>query len=402
MAPTPSGHGYWLVATDGGVFSFGDAAFHGSTGGLRLNRPIVGMARTPSGHGYWLVASDGGIFSFGDADFHGSTGAIRLNQPIVGMAATPSGHGYWLVAPDGGIFGFGDAGFHGSMGGANLGSKSVIGMATTASGRGYWLVATRPSMPGPPSGWTPRVGETWQYQLQGAIDTSVSAAVFDIDGFDTPSSVVATLHGHGAHVVCYVSAGAWENWRPDAGRFPSSVLGSGNGWPGEKWLDIRQLAILRPIMAARFDICKAKGFDAVEPDNVDGYANSTGFPLTGAQQIAYNKMLAGLAHERGLRVGLKNDLDQVGFAGRLVRLRGQRAVLPIFGMRHPGSVHRGGEAGVQRRVQRCNRYLLSESRRAEALVDLQAPVAHRISHRLLAHSSVPNSLRTVVRGSAWV
>ena len=111
MASTPDGNGYWLVASDGGIFSYGDAAFHGSTGGIRLNRPIVGMASTPDGNGYWLVATDGGIFSFGDASFHGSTGAIRLNKPIVGMAATPDGEGYWLVASDGGIFSFGDAGY---------------------------------------------------------------------------------------------------------------------------------------------------------------------------------------------------------------------------------------------------------------------------------------------------
>ena len=97
MAAGPAGHGYWLVASDGGIFSFGSASFHGSTGAMHLNRPIVGMAATPGRKGYWLVASDGGIFSFGNAGFHGSTGAIHLNSPIVGMAATPSGHGYWLV-----------------------------------------------------------------------------------------------------------------------------------------------------------------------------------------------------------------------------------------------------------------------------------------------------------------
>src|SRR5205807_7495162 len=99
---------------DGGIFSFGDAAFLGSTGGIRLNQPIVGMSATPSGRGYWLVARDGGIFSFGDAGFFGSTGSIRLNAPILGMASTPTGGGYWLVARDGGIFSFGDAGFFGS------------------------------------------------------------------------------------------------------------------------------------------------------------------------------------------------------------------------------------------------------------------------------------------------
>jgi hypothetical protein len=140
MAATPTGNGYWLVAADGGVFSFGDAKFQGSTGGVRLNKPVVGMAATPTGNGYWLVASDGGIFNFGDAGFSGSTGSIRLNQPIVGMAASPSGTGYWLVASDGGIFNFGDAGFFGSTGAIRL-NQPIVGMAASPDGRGYWLVA---------------------------------------------------------------------------------------------------------------------------------------------------------------------------------------------------------------------------------------------------------------------
>ncbi|MCZ7528707.1 MAG: hypothetical protein M5U14_21445 [Acidimicrobiia bacterium] len=141
MAATPSGEGYWLVASDGGVFAFGDASFLGSTGAVRLNEPIVGMAATPSGEGYWLVASDGGVFAFGDASFLGSTGAVRLNEPIVGMAATPSGEGYWLVASDGGVFAFGDASFLGSTGAVRL-NEPIVGMAATPSGRGYWLVAS--------------------------------------------------------------------------------------------------------------------------------------------------------------------------------------------------------------------------------------------------------------------
>jgi hypothetical protein len=108
-AETPDRWGYWLVASDGGIFSFGAATFFGSTGAMRLNQPIVGMAASPDGGGYWLVARDGGIFSFGDATFVGSTGGMRLNQPIVGMAATSSGGGYWLAAQDGGVFTFGDA-----------------------------------------------------------------------------------------------------------------------------------------------------------------------------------------------------------------------------------------------------------------------------------------------------
>ena len=138
MAATRTGHGYWLVASDGGIFSYGDASFYGSTGAIHLNRPIVGMAMTPTGHGYWLVASDGGIFSYGDAAFYGSTGAIHLNRPIVGIAHSRSGRGYWMVASDGGIFTFGDASFYGSAGGAPLAS-SIVGVAATATGHGYWL-----------------------------------------------------------------------------------------------------------------------------------------------------------------------------------------------------------------------------------------------------------------------
>ena len=136
----PTG-GYWLVASDGGVFSFGDATFHGSAGAIALNRPIVGMATTPDGGGYWLVASDGGVFSFGDATFYGSAGAIALNRPIVGMATTPDGGGYWLVASDGGVFSFGDATFYGSAGAIAL-NRPIVGMATTPDGGGYWLVAS--------------------------------------------------------------------------------------------------------------------------------------------------------------------------------------------------------------------------------------------------------------------
>jgi uncharacterized protein YkwD len=140
LAATPSGGGYWRVASDGGVFTSGDAKFYGSTGAIRLNQPIVGMASTRSGRGYWLVARDGGIFSFGDARFYGSTGRIRLNQPIVGMASTRSGRGYWLVARDGGIFSFGDARFYGSTGAIRL-NQPIVGMAATGDGRGYWMVA---------------------------------------------------------------------------------------------------------------------------------------------------------------------------------------------------------------------------------------------------------------------
>jgi N-acetylmuramoyl-L-alanine amidase len=139
MVGSRTGRGYWFVARDGGVFEFGDARFYGSTGNISLNQPVVGMAASPDGRGYWLVARDGGIFEFGDARFFGSTGNIRLNQPVVGMAPTHDGRGYWLVARDGGIFDFGDARFFGSAGGSRL-PAPVLGMVATGDGGGYWLV----------------------------------------------------------------------------------------------------------------------------------------------------------------------------------------------------------------------------------------------------------------------
>jgi hypothetical protein len=141
VAPTLNGLGYWLAASDGGVFNFGNAGFYGSMGGTPLNMPVVGLAAGAEGGGYWLVASDGGIFTFGHAGFYGSMGGKPLNKPIVAIAATPDGGGYWLVAADGGIFAFGDAGFYGSMGAKPL-NKPIVGIAPTPDGGGYWLVAS--------------------------------------------------------------------------------------------------------------------------------------------------------------------------------------------------------------------------------------------------------------------
>jgi len=131
MAATPDGKGYWLLAGDGGVFSFGDARFYGSMGGARLDAPVVGIAATPDGQGYWLTASDGGVFAFGDARFYGSMGATPPDAPVVGIAPTPDGHGYWLAGADGGVFSFGDAPFEGSMGGKAM-QAPVVGIAAYA------------------------------------------------------------------------------------------------------------------------------------------------------------------------------------------------------------------------------------------------------------------------------
>ncbi|WP_320782076.1 endo alpha-1,4 polygalactosaminidase [Streptomyces sp. CRN 30] len=166
---------------------------------------------------------------------------------------------------------------------------------------------------GPTGGgrWQPRPGVAWQWQLDGRVDPSVDVPVYDIDGFENTAADVAGLHADGRKVICYVNVGAWEDFRPDADHFPESVLGGPNGWEGERWLDIRRTSVLRPLMERRFDMCRDKGFDAVEPDLVEGYADDTGFPLTADDQLAYNRMIADIAHERGLAVGLKNDLAQI-------------------------------------------------------------------------------------------
>ena len=136
--------------------------------------------------------------------------------------------------------------------------------------------------------------------------------MYDIDLFDNSADVVATLHEQGRKVICYVNAGGWESWRPDADQYPDEVLGNNlDEWEGEKWLDIRRLEVLGPVMQDRMDMCWDKGFDGVEPDNVDAYLNDTGFPLTYQDQLTFNRWLADQAHQRGLSIGLKNDMDQI-------------------------------------------------------------------------------------------
>jgi len=169
--------------------------------------------------------------------------------------------------------------------------------------------------PIPPSQtwWRPTVGLTWQWQLsEPPVDTSVDADVYDIDIFDNDASVIADLHAKGRKVIGYMSVGSWEDWRPDKDQFPAEVLGANyEGWPGEKWLDIRRLDLLAPIMRARLDICKAKGFDAVEPDNMEIHSNGSGFSITYEDQLKYVLWLADEAHQRGMAIGIKNAADQV-------------------------------------------------------------------------------------------
>jgi hypothetical protein len=187
------------------------------------------------------------------------------------------------------------------------------GASTRPPGGTTAVAALPPPTPCPAPGcWRPALQTSWQIQLSAKIVTTVNVQMFEIDMFDhEKDGMVAKLHAKGAKVLCYVSAGSWEDWRPDAGSYPAVVLGRSNGWPGEKWVDIRRLDILGPILEARMDRCDAAGFDGIDFDNVDGYTNTTGFPLTANDQLVFNTWLANEAHERGLAVALKNDLDQI-------------------------------------------------------------------------------------------
>ena len=164
-----------------------------------------------------------------------------------------------------------------------------------AGARTHWQLASRP---------------TWYWQLDGRINSSEPASIYDVNGFGTSAAEVAKLHALGKRVVCYIDVGTWEDFRPDKGEFPKSVLGKPNGWPGERWLDIRRLSVLEPIMTARFRMCARKHFDAVEPDNIDGFENDTGFPITAREQLRYDEWVAEEVHSLGMAVLQKNDPEQ--------------------------------------------------------------------------------------------
>ncbi len=192
-----------------------------------------------------------------------------------------------------------------------LATAVQVGAAVVAAAIVWLPIVITPSRP-PPDVWRPAPGTSWHYQLSGTIDTTVDVTMYNIDLFDTPQATIDRLHAAGRIVICYFSAGSFEEWRPDAGAFPLEVLGAPlDDWPDERWLDIRRLDLLGPILADRLDLAADKECDGVEPDNVDGYLNVTGFPLSGEDQLRFNRRLAREAHDRGLSVGLKNDLPQV-------------------------------------------------------------------------------------------
>jgi hypothetical protein len=184
----------------------------------------------------------------------------------------------------------------------------ALGSAPSTGRAGAAAVAGRPGSVG--TAWRPAAIQRWQWQLTGEVDLSVAAEVYELDAFTTAAADVDRLHAAGRRAICYLNVGAYEAFRPDAGRFPPSVLGKQNGWAGERWLDIRQWSVLEPVLADRVGLCRRKGFDAVEADNVDGYLHPTGFLLTADQQLLFNRRVAALARAHGLAVGLKNDLDQ--------------------------------------------------------------------------------------------
>ena len=203
----------------------------------------------------------------------------------------------------------------------NASAASAVVTASTAAASG--------GLPAPvtcPGCWHPQAQVSWDWVLARVPAAPYRGVqMYDIDGFDATAADVTALHGAGIKAVCYISVGSYENWRPDTGQFPAAILGNNlDGWAGERWLDVRDVqqagSALAQIMNARLNMCANKGFDAVEFDNMDGYTNSTGFPLTASQQAQYNVFLANGAHQRGLSAMMKNDLDQVS------------ALLPYFDM----------------------------------------------------------------------
>ncbi len=159
--------------------------------------------------------------------------------------------------------------------------------------------------------YRPRVDATWSWQLQGELNTSYDVEIYDIDLFDTDPGQIAAIQENGHRVLCYFSAGSYEEWRPDADAFEETDLGNTlSGFADERWLDIRSSAV-HEIMQSRLDLAAEKGCDGVEPDNVTGYDVDTGFDLTATDQLAFNRNLFNWAHDRGLAVALKNDLQQI-------------------------------------------------------------------------------------------
>ena len=229
----------------------------------------------------------------------GTDTTINLTLYWVGPGEAPNGTGEINVAL--GVIGTVDV--YGEFDSSS--SSSIMDSLSSSS---------EDSLSSPSSGlwWQPAPGTTFHWQLQDSVDLNRDVDMYDIDLFDTPFDDITYLKNRGVTVMCYFSAGSWENWRFDANDFPEIILGNDlDGWDGEKWLDIRDTANLWPLMQARLDLAVEKGCDGVEPDNVDGYTNNSGFSLTPSDQLIYNEWLANEAHARGLSIGLKNAVELI-------------------------------------------------------------------------------------------
>ena len=218
--------------------------------------------------------------------------------------------------------------------------------------------------------WVPSPTSRYQLDLSSTPTTAQLHGTFgamELDGFDTAASVVAKLHALGKHAVCYIDVGTWESWRPDAASFPKSVLGRPDaGWPGERWLDVRQVKVLLPLMKARFQRCVHKGFDAVDPDNVDGVENDTGFPLT-VERAAHLRPGHRSPRARRRAGGRPQERRERGGGARAVlRLRRRGAVRPVQGVRVAGALRPACQGRVRHRVHDVTSVLHAPARLASS------------------------------------
>jgi len=205
------------------------------------------------------------------------------------------------------------------------GTSYALGVAAV-DGRGYVSATAQTtgstsacsSSPPPPVAtvWVPAPGTTWQWQITGQVDQTVAAQMFDIDLFDAQpgeinAGVIGSLHALGAKVICYMDTGAWESYRPDASRFPQSVIGNSTGWTGEYWLDVRRQSwpLFEPIIIDRMKLAAQSGCDGIEPDQNNPVGNNPGFPITFADEKAWYLEVAAQAHALGLSVGMKNGIE---------------------------------------------------------------------------------------------
>jgi hypothetical protein len=302
-----------ILALSTGVASARHLTRHGHKAGHRV---VVRRHRSRAARRHRSHKASRSLSKHGGSSKHGSHhgGSAGGSKGSTGGSGGSTGGSGGSTGGSGGSTG-GSKGSTGGSGGSTGGSGGSTGGSGGSTGGSGGSTGGSGGSTGGSGGstgtqWTPPQHLTWYWQLQGTVNNSEPVAAYDIDGFETSAAEVAALHAQGKHVICYIDVGTSETFRPDFASFPAAVQGSSNGWPGEKWLDIRQLSVLEPIMTARFQICKEKGFDAVEPDNMDGYENKSGFPLTAQQQLTYDEWVATEVHSLGMAVFQKNDGEQ--------------------------------------------------------------------------------------------